>query len=78
MKKVFATLKALVEVMEALSKDADPHGVGRYIMEEVPVSNLLFYMDYKAMRQFKHTYTCCIIKSVSSFHIHAHPGLANA
>ncbi|KAJ6339662.1 hypothetical protein OIU77_007575 [Salix suchowensis] len=35
MKKVFATLRALVEVMEALSKDADPHGVGRYIMEEL-------------------------------------------
>lgn len=35
MKKVFATLKALVEVMEALSKDADPHGVGRLIMEEL-------------------------------------------
>lgn len=35
MKKVFATLRALVEVMEALSKDADPDGVGRLIMEEV-------------------------------------------
>ncbi|XP_050224596.1 callose synthase 10 [Mercurialis annua] len=35
MKKVFATLRALVEVMEALSKDADPHGVGRLIMEEL-------------------------------------------
>ncbi|XP_038685506.1 callose synthase 10 isoform X2 [Tripterygium wilfordii] len=35
MKKVFATLKALVEVMEALSKDADPDGVGRLIMEEL-------------------------------------------
>ncbi|CAK7336614.1 unnamed protein product [Dovyalis caffra] len=35
MKKVFATLRALVEVMEVLSKDADPHGVGRQIMEEL-------------------------------------------
>ncbi|KAI9381338.1 hypothetical protein POPTR_015G089500v4 [Populus trichocarpa] len=35
MKKVFATLRALVEVMEALSKDADPHGAGRHIMEEL-------------------------------------------
>ncbi|OAY48210.2 callose synthase 10 [Manihot esculenta] len=35
MKKVFATLRALVEVMEALSKDADPDGVGRLIMEEL-------------------------------------------
>lgn len=34
-KKVFTTLRALVEVMEALSKDADPDGVGRYIVEEV-------------------------------------------
>ena len=78
MKKVFATLRALVEVMEALSKDADPHGVGRYIMEEVPVSNLLFYMDYQAVMQFKHTRTCYIVESVSTFHIHADPGLANA
>ncbi|XP_034926151.1 callose synthase 10 [Populus alba] len=35
MKKVFATLRALVYVMEALSKDADPHGAGRHIMEEL-------------------------------------------
>ncbi|XP_011072986.1 callose synthase 10 [Sesamum indicum] len=35
MKKVFATLRALVEVMEALSKDAAPDGVGRLIMEEL-------------------------------------------
>lgn len=35
MKRVFATLRALVEVMEALSKDAAPDGVGRLIMEEV-------------------------------------------
>ncbi|XP_076901976.1 callose synthase 10-like [Bidens hawaiensis] len=34
-KKVFTTLRALVEVMEALSKDADPDGVGRYIVEEL-------------------------------------------
>ncbi|KAG5537090.1 hypothetical protein RHGRI_024510 [Rhododendron griersonianum] len=35
MKRVFATLRALVEVMEALSKDAAPDGVGRLIVEEV-------------------------------------------
>lgn len=35
MKKIVATLKALVEVMEALSKDADPSGIGRPIAEEV-------------------------------------------
>uniref|UniRef100_A0A6M2EI67 1,3-beta-glucan synthase n=1 Tax=Populus davidiana TaxID=266767 RepID=A0A6M2EI67_9ROSI len=34
-KKVFATLRALVHVMEALSKDADPQGAGRHIMEEL-------------------------------------------
>ncbi|KAL6497170.1 Callose synthase 10 [Orobanche gracilis] len=34
MKRVFATLRALVEVMEALSKDAAPDGVGRLILEE--------------------------------------------
>ncbi|KAE8705195.1 hypothetical protein F3Y22_tig00110429pilonHSYRG00130 [Hibiscus syriacus] len=35
MKKVLATLRALVEVMEVLSKDADPDGVGRLIKEEL-------------------------------------------
>lgn len=35
MRKVIATLRALVEVLEALSKDADPEGVGRLIKEEV-------------------------------------------
>ncbi|KAK9278786.1 hypothetical protein L1049_028364 [Liquidambar formosana] len=35
MKKVFATLRALIEVMEALSKDAAPDGVGRFIKEEL-------------------------------------------
>ncbi|XP_061360871.1 callose synthase 10 [Gastrolobium bilobum] len=35
MKTVIATLRALVEVMEALSKDADPSGVGGLIMEEL-------------------------------------------
>ncbi|KAJ4712497.1 Callose synthase [Melia azedarach] len=35
MKKVIATLRALVEVLEALSKDADPDGVGRLIKEEL-------------------------------------------
>ena len=39
MKKVLATLRALVEVMEALSEDADPDGVGRLIKEEVHVIN---------------------------------------
>ncbi|MFS7971643.1 putative 1,3-beta-glucan synthase [Helianthus anomalus] len=34
-KKVFATLRALVEVMEVLSKDAEPDGVGRRIAEEL-------------------------------------------
>lgn len=34
-KKVIANLRALVEVMEALSGDADPQGVGRLIREEV-------------------------------------------
>lgn len=34
-KKVIANLRALVEVMEALSGDADPQGVGRLIMEEL-------------------------------------------
>ncbi|KAI3499518.1 hypothetical protein L1887_35319 [Cichorium endivia] len=34
-KKVFTTLRALVEVMEVLSKDAAPDGVGRYIAEEI-------------------------------------------
>lgn len=37
MKKIVATLRALVEVMEALSKDADPQGVGGRIKEEVHV-----------------------------------------
>jgi callose synthase len=35
MRKVIATLRALVEVMEELSKDAHPDGVGRHIIEEV-------------------------------------------
>ncbi|PQM37261.1 callose synthase 10 [Prunus yedoensis var. nudiflora] len=35
MKKTIATLRALVEVMEALSKYADPNGVGRLITEEL-------------------------------------------
>ncbi|KAI4336268.1 hypothetical protein L6164_014813 [Bauhinia variegata] len=34
-KKVIATLRALVEVMEAHSKDADPNGVGGLITEEL-------------------------------------------
>lgn len=41
MKKIIATLRALVEVMEALSKDADPSGVGGLMMEEVL---LLYYI----------------------------------
>lgn len=78
MKKVFATLRALVEVMEALSKDADPHGAGRHIMEEVTVSYLLFYMDHQVTEHFKHACTCCFVESVSTFHIHADLGLADA
>nr|GMD09619.1 Callose synthase 10 [Ipomoea batatas] len=35
MRKVFATLRALVEVMEALSKDAAPEGVVKLIMDEL-------------------------------------------
>ncbi|KAK9926727.1 hypothetical protein M0R45_023940 [Rubus argutus] len=35
MKKTIAILRALVEVMESLGKDADPHGVGRQITEEL-------------------------------------------
>ncbi|KAL6281198.1 hypothetical protein ACE6H2_018079 [Prunus campanulata] len=35
MKRTIATLRALVEVMKALSKDADPNGVGRLITEEL-------------------------------------------
>jgi len=35
MRKIIATLRALVEVLESLSKDADPSGVGGLIMEEV-------------------------------------------
>uniref|UniRef100_A0AAU6MUF6 1,3-beta-glucan synthase n=1 Tax=Paeonia lactiflora TaxID=35924 RepID=A0AAU6MUF6_PAELC len=35
MKKVFATLRALIEVMEALSKDVPPDGVGLSILEEL-------------------------------------------
>ncbi|KAF9605021.1 hypothetical protein IFM89_013187 [Coptis chinensis] len=35
MKRVFATLRALIDVMEALSRDADPDGVGRKIIEEL-------------------------------------------
>jgi hypothetical protein len=78
MKKVFATLRALVDVMEALSKDADPHGAGRHIMEEVTVSYLLFYMDHQVTEHFKHSCTCCLVESVSTFHIHADLGLAIA
>jgi callose synthase len=35
MRKVFATLRALIEVLEVLSRDADPNGVGRSIRDEV-------------------------------------------
>ncbi|XP_026434852.1 callose synthase 10-like isoform X3 [Papaver somniferum] len=35
MKKIFATLRALIVVMEALHKGADPDGVGKKIMEEL-------------------------------------------
>lgn len=42
MKKVFATLRALVEVMESLSKDVVPEGVGRLILDEVLSAFLMF------------------------------------
>ncbi|KAF4376976.1 hypothetical protein F8388_022692 [Cannabis sativa] len=35
MKKIVATLRALVEVMEALSREADPRGAGGLIKEEL-------------------------------------------
>ncbi|WVZ18445.1 hypothetical protein V8G54_005767 [Vigna mungo] len=35
MRKIIATLRALVEVLEALSKDADPNGVGGLVVEEL-------------------------------------------
>ncbi|KAF3436800.1 hypothetical protein FNV43_RR19553 [Rhamnella rubrinervis] len=35
LKRIIANLRALVEVMEALSNDADPDGVGRLITEEL-------------------------------------------
>lgn len=43
MTRIVATLKALVEVMEALSNDADPVGVGRLIKDEVPVLKTFFF-----------------------------------
>lgn len=47
MRKVFATLRAVVEVMESLSKDAAPDGVGRLIIEEVilPFTYLYFCLS---------------------------------
>lgn len=36
-KRAFATLRALVEVMESLSKDTGPDGVGQLITEEVSI-----------------------------------------
>lgn len=38
MKKVYTTLRALVEVMEVLSKDGATDGVGRLIAEEVSLN----------------------------------------
>ncbi|PKI66621.1 hypothetical protein CRG98_012963 [Punica granatum] len=35
MRRIFSTLRALIEVMEVLAKDADPSGVGRLIQEEL-------------------------------------------
>ncbi|EOA26452.1 hypothetical protein CARUB_v10022498mg [Capsella rubella] len=35
MRKVFATLRALIEVLDVLSRDADPGGVGRSIRDEL-------------------------------------------
>ncbi|KAK1357916.1 1,3-beta-glucan synthase [Heracleum sosnowskyi] len=39
-RKTFATLRALVEVMESLSKDSGPNGVGQLITEEFLFSSL--------------------------------------
>lgn len=47
MRKVFATLRALVEVLEVLSRDADPDGVGRSIRDEVLFSYLLLIVIQK-------------------------------
>lgn len=46
MKRIFSTLRALVEVMEVLAKDADPSGVGRLIQDEVQYSCYI-YVDLK-------------------------------
>lgn len=56
MKKVIATLRALVEVMEVLSKDA-PERVGRLINEEVLSLSFLY--------SFPDLSTLCTVKSRS-------------
>lgn len=45
MKKVYATLRALVEVMEVLSKDGATDGVGRLIAEEVSLHFSFFLFE---------------------------------
>lgn len=59
MKKIISTLRALVEVMEALSKDADPSGVGGLITEEV-----LLYIILRCLSLSK--LTLLIIRSLQS------------
>jgi hypothetical protein len=64
MKKVMATLRAIVEVMKSLSKDADPDGVGRLIIEEVhafctPTLDLTFKKTVQHIILFK-TYLCIL------------------
>lgn len=55
MRKIIATLRALVEVLEALSQDADPSGVGGLIMEEV----LLLYIMMSVIKQINFTGISC-------------------
>lgn len=43
-KKAFSTLRALVEVMESLSEDAGPDGVGGLITEEVFVFLSIYFL----------------------------------
>lgn len=52
MKKVFATLRALVEVMEALSKDVAPSGVGRLILDEVLTAIIPHILSSSGSRVF--------------------------
>lgn len=56
MRKVFATLRAVVEVMEYLSKDAAPDGVGRLIKEEVIFPFISLYFRVCIVRNWFPTY----------------------